>query len=155
MFVLYLRSQHTSEGDARHSRICCSRGHQLRACWSGHWHVEHWCHLLHPVSSTLPSARRPLVVNYAITFDLNLILSSCRLSGESPFQGESDTETLALVTAAKWEFDEESFEEITDQAKDFISSLLSKDVRYFSSLTHIIQIHPRRFITVRWTLWQA
>ncbi|XP_077068831.1 myosin light chain kinase, smooth muscle isoform X5 [Siphateles boraxobius] len=51
------------------------------------------------------------------------------LSGESPFQGESDTETLALVTAAKWEFDEESFEEITDLAKDFISSLLSKDVR--------------------------
>ncbi|ROI15119.1 Myosin light chain kinase, smooth muscle [Anabarilius grahami] len=51
------------------------------------------------------------------------------LSGESPFQGESDTETLALVTAAKWEFDEDSFEEITDQAKDFISSLLRKDVR--------------------------
>ncbi|XP_067271965.1 myosin light chain kinase, smooth muscle isoform X2 [Pseudorasbora parva] len=51
------------------------------------------------------------------------------LSGESPFQGESDTETLALVTAAKWEFDEESFEDITDLAKDFISSLLSKDVR--------------------------
>ncbi|KAA0705708.1 Myosin light chain kinase, smooth muscle [Triplophysa tibetana] len=51
------------------------------------------------------------------------------LSGESPFQGESDTETLSLVTAAQWEFDEESFEEITDLAKDFISSLLSKDVR--------------------------
>ncbi|XP_065133987.1 myosin light chain kinase, smooth muscle isoform X1 [Paramisgurnus dabryanus] len=51
------------------------------------------------------------------------------LSGESPFQGESDTETLSLVTAAQWEFDEESFEDITDLAKDFISSLLSKDVR--------------------------
>ncbi|XP_073674607.1 myosin light chain kinase, smooth muscle [Garra rufa] len=51
------------------------------------------------------------------------------LSGESPFQGESDTETLSLVTAAQWEFDEESFEDITDMAKDFISSLLSKDVR--------------------------
>ncbi|KAJ8414380.1 hypothetical protein AAFF_G00052500 [Aldrovandia affinis] len=51
------------------------------------------------------------------------------LSGESPFQGNSDEETLALVTAAEWEFDEESFEEITDQAKDFISSLLKKDMR--------------------------
>ncbi|XP_041634264.1 myosin light chain kinase, smooth muscle isoform X2 [Cheilinus undulatus] len=51
------------------------------------------------------------------------------LSGESPFQGNSDTETLALVTAAQWEFDEESFEEITDEAKDFISSLLNKDPR--------------------------
>ncbi|XP_016385679.1 myosin light chain kinase, smooth muscle-like [Sinocyclocheilus rhinocerous] len=51
------------------------------------------------------------------------------LSGESPFQGESEAETLTLVTAAQWEFDEESFEDITDLAKDFISSLLSKDVR--------------------------
>ncbi|XP_066498232.1 myosin light chain kinase, smooth muscle isoform X2 [Hoplias malabaricus] len=51
------------------------------------------------------------------------------LSGESPFQGDSDSETLALVTAAQWEFDEESFEDITDKAKDFISSLLHKDVR--------------------------
>ncbi|XP_061088316.1 myosin light chain kinase, smooth muscle isoform X1 [Conger conger] len=50
------------------------------------------------------------------------------LSGESPFQGNSDDETLALVTAAQWEF-EESFEEITDQAKDFISGLLKKDMR--------------------------
>lgn len=51
------------------------------------------------------------------------------LSGESPFQGNSDAETLALVTAAQWEFDEESFEEITEEAKNFISSLLSKDTR--------------------------
>ena len=56
-----------------------------------------------------------------------------RLSGESPFQGNSDAETLALVTAAQWEFDEESFEEITDQAKNFISSLLNKDPRSFST----------------------
>lgn len=52
-----------------------------------------------------------------------------RLSGESPFQGDSEAETLALVTAAQWEFDDESFEEITEQAKDFISSLLNKDTR--------------------------
>ncbi|XP_072224235.1 myosin light chain kinase, smooth muscle isoform X2 [Leuresthes tenuis] len=51
------------------------------------------------------------------------------LSGESPFQGTSDAETLTLVTAAEWEFDEESFEEITEEAKNFISSLLNKDCR--------------------------
>ncbi|XP_066554580.1 myosin light chain kinase, smooth muscle isoform X2 [Amia ocellicauda] len=51
------------------------------------------------------------------------------LSGESPFQGNTEAETLALVTAANWEFDEESFEEITDEAKDFISGLLKKDMR--------------------------
>lgn len=51
------------------------------------------------------------------------------LSGESPFQGNSDAETLALVTAAQWEFDEESFEEITEEAQNFISSLLNKAPR--------------------------
>ncbi|XP_067431786.1 myosin light chain kinase, smooth muscle-like isoform X2 [Thunnus thynnus] len=51
------------------------------------------------------------------------------LSGESPFQGNSDAETLSLVTAARFEFDPESFEDISDQAKDFISSLLKKDRR--------------------------
>ncbi|XP_070783037.1 myosin light chain kinase, smooth muscle-like [Enoplosus armatus] len=51
------------------------------------------------------------------------------LSGESPFQGNSDAETLALVTGARYEFDQESFEDISDQAKDFISSLLKKDQR--------------------------
>lgn len=57
------------------------------------------------------------------------VVSCPRLSGESPFQGNSDPETLALVTAARYEFDQESFEDISDQAKDFISSLLKKDRR--------------------------
>uniref|UniRef100_A0A3B3Z9C0 Myosin, light chain kinase 5 n=1 Tax=Periophthalmus magnuspinnatus TaxID=409849 RepID=A0A3B3Z9C0_9GOBI len=51
------------------------------------------------------------------------------LSGESPFQGNNDAETFAFVTAAKFEFDEESFEDISDEAKDFISLLLKKDPR--------------------------
>ncbi|XP_018619831.1 myosin light chain kinase, smooth muscle-like isoform X2 [Scleropages formosus] len=50
------------------------------------------------------------------------------LSGESPFQGNSESETLALVTAAELEFDED-FKEISDQARDFISNLVKKDVR--------------------------
>ena len=37
------------------------------------------------------------------------------------------TETQALVTAARYEFDEESFEDISDEARGFISSLLQKD----------------------------
>lgn len=60
----------------------------------------------------------------------NYCIDLCpRLSGESPFQGNSDAETFALVTAANYVFDEESFEDISDQAKDFISSLLKKDRR--------------------------
>ncbi|CAM5137438.1 unnamed protein product [Natator depressus] len=51
------------------------------------------------------------------------------LSGDSPFQGNSDMETLHNVTAAQWEFDEETFSEISQEAKDFISELLQKDSR--------------------------
>lgn len=47
-------------------------------------------------------------------------------------------ETLALVTAASYEFDEESFEDISEQAKDFIRSLLKKDRRCVKTN------HPRK-----------
>lgn len=63
------------------------------------------------------------------------------LSGESPFQGNNDAETLAFVTAAKFEFDEESFEDISDEAKDFISSLLKKDQTSRLSCTEALT-HP-------------
>ncbi|XP_061568208.1 myosin light chain kinase, smooth muscle isoform X2 [Cololabis saira] len=81
-----------------------------------------------------PEFVAPEVINYepvCLATDMWSIgvISYILLSGESPFQGTSDAETLALVTAAQWEFDEESFEEITDEAKNFISSLLSKDSR--------------------------
>ncbi|KAM8845440.1 myosin light chain kinase, smooth muscle [Spinachia spinachia] len=81
-----------------------------------------------------PEFVAPEVINYEpvfLTTDMWSIGVICYilLSGESPFQGNNDAETLALVTAAEWEFDEESFQEITDQAKHFISSLLLKDGR--------------------------
>lgn len=41
--------------------------------------------------------------------------------------GETDIETMANVTIAKWDFDDEAFLEISDDAKDFISKLLVKD----------------------------
>ncbi|XP_054454827.1 myosin light chain kinase, smooth muscle-like isoform X2 [Anoplopoma fimbria] len=63
------------------------------------------------------------------------------LSGESPFQGNNDAETLALVTTAQFEFDEESFEDISDEAKDFISCLLKKDRRCRLSCTEALA-HP-------------
>ncbi|XP_073720247.1 myosin light chain kinase, smooth muscle isoform X2 [Misgurnus anguillicaudatus] len=81
-----------------------------------------------------PEFVAPEVINYEpidLVTDMWSIGVICYilLSGESPFQGASDAETLALVTAAQWEFDPESFEDITDEAKDFISGLLVKDMR--------------------------
>ncbi|OXB71713.1 UNVERIFIED_CONTAM: hypothetical protein H355_005885 [Colinus virginianus] len=63
------------------------------------------------------------------------------LSGESPFQGDSDMETLSNITAARWEFEEEIFSDISQQAKDFISQLLQKDPRCRLSSPGALQ-HP-------------
>lgn len=56
-------------------------------------------------------------------------LVSPRVSGLSPFMGDNDNETLANVTSATWDFDDEAFDEISDDAKDFISNLLKKDMK--------------------------
>ncbi|KAJ8960479.1 hypothetical protein NQ318_013763, partial [Aromia moschata] len=50
------------------------------------------------------------------------------LSGLSPFMGHTDVETMANVTIAKYDFDDEAFDEISDIAKDFIQKLLVKDL---------------------------
>ncbi|EMP26118.1 Death-associated protein kinase 2 [Chelonia mydas] len=52
-----------------------------------------------------------------------------RLSGASPFLGETKQETLANITAVNYEFDEEFFSHTSDLAKDFIRKLLVKDTR--------------------------
>ena len=49
------------------------------------------------------------------------------LSGLSPFMGDTDLETMANVTRATFDFDDSSFEPITELAKDFISKLLVKE----------------------------
>ncbi|CAH1393673.1 unnamed protein product [Nezara viridula] len=49
------------------------------------------------------------------------------LSGLSPFMGETDVETMANVTIARYDFEDETFEEISAEAKDFISKLLLKE----------------------------
>ncbi|XP_029312068.1 myosin light chain kinase, smooth muscle-like isoform X2 [Cottoperca gobio] len=93
-----------------------------------------------------PEFVAPEVINYepvGLETDMWSIGVICYilLSGESPFQGNSDAETLALVTAANFEFDQESFEDISDQAKDFISALLKKDRRCRLSCTEALA-HP-------------
>lgn len=47
-----------------------------------------------------------------------------RLSGLSPFMGDSDVDTFANITRADYDFDDEAFDTVTQSAKDFISSLL-------------------------------
>ena len=52
------------------------------------------------------------------------------MSGLSPFMGETDVETMANVTIAKYDFDDEAFNDVSPEAKDFISKLLIKQISY-------------------------
>lgn len=81
-----------------------------------------------------PEFVAPEVINYeAISYPTDMwsigVICYILVSGLSPFMGENDNETLANVTSATWDFEDEAFDEISDQAKDFISSLLKKDMR--------------------------
>lgn len=50
-----------------------------------------------------------------------------RLSGLSPFQGETDAETLSNILAGDYEFEERCFSQTSKTAKDFIRQLLVKE----------------------------
>ncbi|XP_040188589.1 death-associated protein kinase 2-like isoform X1 [Rana temporaria] len=55
------------------------------------------------------------------------VITYILLSGMSPFQGETDAETLSNVVAGNYEFDDRFFKETSEMAKDFIRQLLLKD----------------------------
>ncbi|XP_038047057.1 myosin light chain kinase, smooth muscle-like isoform X3 [Patiria miniata] len=78
-----------------------------------------------------PEFVAPEVINYEqISFATDLwsigVICYILLSGLSPFMGDSDAETLNNVTAAEWDFEDEAFDDITDEAKEFIEKLLIK-----------------------------
>jgi len=50
-----------------------------------------------------------------------------RLSGASPFLGETLQETYHKISCVDYTFDCDYFEETSDLAKDFISRLLQRD----------------------------
>ncbi|XP_057339928.1 twitchin-like isoform X2 [Microplitis mediator] len=79
-----------------------------------------------------PEFVAPEVVNFdQIGFGTDLwsigVICYVLLSGLSPFMGDTDVETMANVTIAKYDFDHEAFNNISEDAKDFIRSLLVKD----------------------------
>ena len=48
------------------------------------------------------------------------------LTGLSPFLGDSDMETYNNVSNTSYDFDDDSFDDISEEATDFISKLLVK-----------------------------
>lgn len=47
-----------------------------------------------------------------------------RLSGLSPFMGDSDVETFTNISCGEYDFEDEAFDAVSQDAKDFISNLL-------------------------------
>ncbi|XP_030067653.1 myosin light chain kinase 2, skeletal/cardiac muscle [Microcaecilia unicolor] len=84
------------------------------------------------VSFGTPEFLAPEVVNFDfVSFPTDMwsvgVISYVLLSGLSPFLGDNDTETLNNVLAAETDFDEEPFENVSEEAKDFIMNLLIKE----------------------------
>ncbi|XP_022194515.2 probable serine/threonine-protein kinase nek3 isoform X2 [Nilaparvata lugens] len=79
-----------------------------------------------------PEFVAPEVVNFdQIGFGTDMwsvgVICYVLLSGLSPFMGETDVETMANVTIAQYDFDDDAFDDISQDAKDFISKLLMKN----------------------------
>uniref|UniRef100_A0A8C5WK91 Myosin light chain kinase 3 n=1 Tax=Leptobrachium leishanense TaxID=445787 RepID=A0A8C5WK91_9ANUR len=79
-----------------------------------------------------PEFLAPEVVNYDfVSFPTDMwsvgVITYMLLSGLSPFLGESDAETMNYIVNCNWDFDAETFEQVSEEAKDFISRLLIKE----------------------------
>ena len=70
-----------------------------------------------------------LIIIWSVSCVIHVLII-CRLSGLSPFMGDNDAETLANVTTAEWDFDDPVFEDISQEAKEFIQDLLVKAQSY-------------------------
>ncbi|XP_018430312.1 PREDICTED: myosin light chain kinase 3 [Nanorana parkeri] len=79
-----------------------------------------------------PEFLAPEVVNYDfVSFPTDMwsvgVITYMLLSGLSPFLGESDAETMNYIVNCNWDFDSEAFDQVSEEAKDFISGLLVKE----------------------------
>ncbi|XP_075032660.1 myosin light chain kinase 2, skeletal/cardiac muscle [Mixophyes fleayi] len=84
------------------------------------------------VSFGTPEFLSPEVINFDfISFPTDMwsvgVITYMMVSGLSPFLGDNDTETLNNVLTGAADFDEEPFEQVSEEAKDFISNLLVRD----------------------------
>ncbi|XP_010159695.1 PREDICTED: myosin light chain kinase 3 [Eurypyga helias] len=91
-----------------------------------------------------PEFLAPEVVNYDfVSFPTDMwsvgVITYMLLSGLSPFLGETDAETMNYVVNCSWDFDAEAFEQLSEEAKDFISRLLVKEKSCRMSATQCLR----------------
>ncbi|CAM4592618.1 unnamed protein product, partial [Lepidochelys kempii] len=93
-----------------------------------------------------PEFLAPEVVNYDfVSFPTDMwsvgVIAYMLLSGLSPFLGDDDNETLNNILACSWDFENEEFQDVSEEAKDFLSKLLIKEKRGRLSATQSLK-HP-------------
>ncbi|XP_066480559.1 myosin light chain kinase family member 4 [Tiliqua scincoides] len=93
-----------------------------------------------------PEFLAPEVVNYDfVSFPTDMwsvgVIAYMLLTGLSPFLGEDDNETLNNIMACRWDFDDEEFDRVSEEAKDFITKLLVKEKSWRISATACLK-HP-------------
>ncbi|XP_043984154.1 myosin light chain kinase 3 isoform X1 [Gambusia affinis] len=91
-----------------------------------------------------PEFLAPEVINYEfVSFPTDMwslgVITYMLLSGLSPFLGDDDNETLNNILACQWNFEEEEFEDISEEAKDFITRLLVKSKSWRMSATESLR----------------
>ncbi|XP_064016379.1 myosin light chain kinase 3 isoform X2 [Pogoniulus pusillus] len=91
-----------------------------------------------------PEFLAPEVVNYDfVSYPTDMwsvgVITYMLLSGLSPFLGETDAETMNYVVNCTWDFDAEAFEQLSEEAKDFISRLLVKEKSCRMSATQCLK----------------
>ncbi|XP_068006690.1 myosin light chain kinase 3 isoform X1 [Melanerpes formicivorus] len=91
-----------------------------------------------------PEFLAPEVVNYDfVSYPTDMwsvgVITYMLLSGLSPFLGETDAETMNYVVNCSWDFDAEAFEQLSEEAKDFISRLLVKEKSCRMSATQCLK----------------
>ncbi|XP_029905613.1 myosin light chain kinase 2, skeletal/cardiac muscle [Myripristis murdjan] len=93
-----------------------------------------------------PEFLAPEVINYEfVSFPTDMwslgVITYMLLSGLSPFLGDDDNETLNNILACQWNFEEEEFLDISEEAKDFITRLLVKSKSWRMSASESLR-HP-------------
>ncbi|XP_072270384.1 myosin light chain kinase 2, skeletal/cardiac muscle [Pyxicephalus adspersus] len=84
------------------------------------------------VSFGTPEFLSPEVINFDhVSFPTDMwsvgVITYMMVSGLSPFLGDNDAETMNAILAGDPGFEEEPFEQVSEEAKDFISNLLVKE----------------------------
>ncbi|XP_021441605.2 myosin light chain kinase 3 isoform X2 [Oncorhynchus mykiss] len=128
--VQYLHQQYILHLDLKPENILCvnSTGNQIKIIDFGLARKYRPREKL-KVNFGTPEFLAPEVVNYDfVSFPTDMwsvgVITYMLLSGLSPFLGDNDAETMNNILHANWDFDSEAFENVTEEAKDFVTRLL-------------------------------